>query len=141
MSPDYTTYDNQRHSRHYHHTIIHIPATIGNVPAVGNNLEAKKTAKAKQLTNETNNNQNQGITQTVTYAIQERRPGTVLHSKSLQTTHQDTVGDDKTYVYRKLNADIVYICLQYLTYYSYQSCNNHQLNDNTNTVGDSLTQQ
>ena len=68
MCPDYTTYDNQTHSRHHHHTVIGI---TGIVHELGNHLESQKGSEAEELTEEAYDNQYGGIAQTVTDTIQE----------------------------------------------------------------------
>ena len=119
MNPNHTSHENQRHSGHRHHTIVHVTEVVA---SIWNELEAKQTAAPQQLTNRTNNHQNHSVAQTVTYTIEERRPRLVLHGKRLQATHQDTVGDDKTYIHRELNANIIGESLQNLANDSYQGC-------------------
>ena len=41
-----------------------------------------------------------------TYTVETRLPRTVLHGKRFQTSHQDTVCNNQTYIYRKLYAYI-----------------------------------
>ena len=65
----------------------------------------------------------------------------IQNYETIQASHQDTVGNNQTYIYRKLHTYIVSKSFQNLTYNSYQRGNNHQLNDDTDTVGYRLTQQ
>ena len=131
MNPNHTSHENQRHSRHRHHTVVYITEVVA---GIGHNLKAQQTAAAQQLTNGTNNHQNHSVAQTVTYTIEERRPRLVLHGERLEATHQDTVGNDQSYIYRQLNANIVSESLQNLANDSYQRSHNYQLNHNTNAV-------
>ena len=58
-----------------------------------------------------------------------------------ERSQKDTVCNNQTYIYRKLHTYIVCERFQNFTNDSYQCGNNHQLNDDTDTVGNGVTQQ
>ena len=61
--------------------------------------------------------------------------------KSLQATHDNAVGDDKSHINRQLLAYIVGKGLQELVNQDDQGGNNNKLHDDTDAVGDALSQQ
>ena len=96
MYPNHTTHENQRHSRHRHHTVVHITEVVA---SIGNELEAKQRTATQQLTHSTHDDKDHGLAQTIAHTVEERGPWLVLHGERLEATHQDTVGDDKTYIH------------------------------------------
>ena len=135
MYPDNTSHQNQGHGRHRHHTVVHISSII---ECLWEDLKAQKGSKAKQLTDSTHDNQDHRITQTVGNTVEEGWPRLVHHGKGLQTTHQDTVGDDQSNIYRQLYTHIISKGLEYLTDDGYQSSHHDQLHNDTYAVRDGL---
>ena len=130
MYPDYTSQEYQRHSRHCHHTVVYISHIVD---SIWQDLEAEQRTTTEELAHTTYQYQNHGIAKTVADTIDEAWPRTVCHGESLKTTHEDTVGDDKSDVDRKLYANIISKGFEHLANDGYQSGNNNELYDNTNT--------
>ena len=139
LIPDDAGAENQRHRRHQHQAVVHITYLLQRL--VVKDVEPEQRTRTQQLAEESHDNQNLGISQTVAHTVEEGLPRTVLHGKRFQTSHEDTVCDNQTYVYGKLYAYIIGKSLQNLTYNSYQRRNYYQLNDDTDAVGNSLAQQ
>ena len=55
MYPNNTANQNERHSRHGHHTVVYVAEVVA---GIGNNLEAQQSATAQELANSTYDNQN-----------------------------------------------------------------------------------
>ena len=139
LIPDDASAENQRHRRHQHQAVVHISNLLQRL--VVQDVETKQRARTQQFAEESHDNQDLGVSQTIAHTVKEGLPGTVLHGKCFQTSHEDTVCDDQTHVYGKLYAHVVSKSLQNLTYNCHQRCNYHQLDDDTDTVGDGLAQQ
>ncbi len=58
MNPNHTTNENQCHSRHRHHTVVHIAHAVA---GIGNDLESQQRTTAQQLTNGTHDDEDHGI--------------------------------------------------------------------------------
>jgi hypothetical protein len=71
VSPDYTTYDNEGHGGHDHHTVVHIPTAVLHIPVLGNNLETEQGAEAEELTDETYHDQYPGIAKTIADTVEQ----------------------------------------------------------------------
>ena len=65
----------------------------------------------------------------------------VAEGESLYTAHDDTVGDDQTDVYGQLLADLIGVCLEELVDENYEQRYEHQLDDDSYTVGNRIAQQ
>ena len=68
MYPDYTSNENQCHGWHGHHTVVNISEVVS---SLRNQLETEQRAAAQGLTNSTHNHEDEGVTQTITYTIEE----------------------------------------------------------------------
>ena len=68
MYPDYTSNENQCHGWHGHHTVVNISKVVS---SLWNQLETEQRAAAQELTNSTHNHEDEGVTQTITYTIEE----------------------------------------------------------------------
>ena len=69
--------------------------TIGSGERLRDDLEAQQRPRAQQLTEEADDSQHDGVAEAVTDPIEEGLPGTIAKGEGLQTTHEDTVGDDQ----------------------------------------------
>ena len=111
------------------------------VAPLRDNLVAEEATAAEQLTEEGHDDEYLGIAEAIADTVEERCPRTVGHGKRFEATHEDTVGDDKTYIHRELYADIVGKCLEELTHDGYQRSYHNQLHDDADTVGDGVAQE
>ena len=93
MRPDYTTYQDKRHSGHEHHTAVLVAVVIA---PLRDNLETKQLTRAEELTHEGYDDEDDGITSAVAQTVQQGIPCVVSHGERFQATHQNTVGDDQT---------------------------------------------
>ena len=133
VNPYHTSQENERHGGHGHHTVVDVACVVN---ALRDDLEAEERATTEKFAQTAYYNEDVGIAQTVAHTVEERRPRLVLHSERLKTTHEDTVGDDKTYVYRELYAHVVDERLPHLAYDGNKSCNHYQPPDDTDAVRD-----
>lgn len=79
MNPNHTTYEDQCHSRHRHHTIVDIAEVVA---GIGNNLESQQGATTEELTEGADNHKDHCVSKTVSYTIEERRPGLFIIAKA-----------------------------------------------------------
>lgn len=140
MYPDDAPYDDQRHRRKEHQTVVGITAAVGDVPAFGNDLVAEQRSRTEQFAEEGHDHQNHTVAQTVADTVEECGPGLVAQSECLHTTHHDTVGDNQTDIDGKLFGHFIDVCLQYLVHENHQRGDHNQLNDNTDTRRHALAQ-
>ena len=131
MYPNHTTNEDECHSWHRHHTVVHIAEVVA---GIGDNLEAQQRTATEQFTDSTHNHQNHGIAKAVAHTVEERRPGLVLHGEGLEATHEDTVGNDQTYIHAQLNAHVISESLQDLRNDGNKSRHDHQLHHDTDAV-------
>ena len=71
MNPDYTSYQNERHGGHEHHTAVLVAVVIA---PLRDHLETKQLTRAEELAHEGYDDEDDGITQTVAQTVQQRRP-------------------------------------------------------------------
>ena len=133
--PDDTSHEDEGRSRHGHHTIVHVASLID---ALGDELEAQQRSAAEELAHATDDDEDERVAQSVADAVEERGPRLVGHGKGLQTTHEDTVGDDQTDIDGELHAHVVGEGLEHLVDHRHQRGNDHQLHDDTDAVGDGV---
>src|SRR5574344_762507 len=131
MDPDDTTEKDECHGGQGHHAIVHVAVVI---TALRNNLKAQDGTAAQQFAHKAYDDQNHGITKSVAQSIKETGPRLVHHGESLQTSHQNTVGNNQSDIYRQLYADIISHRLEYLTDDGDQSGHDHQLDDDADTI-------
>ena len=61
-------------------------------------MDAQQGSRTEQLAHETDDDQDNGISQAIAHTIQERFPRAVTQGEGLQTSHQDTVRDNQTHI-------------------------------------------
>ncbi len=135
MCPDDAADDDEGHGGHGHHTVVDVAVVVA---PLGDDLEAKEGAVAEQFTEESDDDEDDGIANTVADTVEERRPGLVHHGEGLQATHKDTVGDDEADVDAELYADVVGEGLEHLGDNGHQRGHHDQLHDDADAVGDGL---
>ena len=86
------------------------------------------------------NHQDDGVAQAVADAVEERRPGAVVHREGLKATHEDTVGDNQSDEYRQLLAHVIVIGDEDLLHNDNQRGDHHQLHDDADVGGNGLAQ-
>src|SRR5574344_1106900 len=97
MCPDDTSGEDERHSRHHHHTIVDIAVLVA---PVRNNLETEDASGAEELSHESNHSEYPCIAKTIAKTIHKRVPRAVRHSIRPQSSHQDTVGNNQADIHR-----------------------------------------
>ena len=58
MNPNHTANEDERHSRHRHHTVVHIAEVVA---GIRDNLEAQQRTAAQELTDGTDNHEDHGV--------------------------------------------------------------------------------
>ena len=96
LCPDDASEEDEGHRREDHKTVVYISEIIN---CLWDNLESEKSTASEKLTEECHDDKDEGITDTVSKTVHERCERLVTKSESLDTSHYDTVGDDKTDVY------------------------------------------
>ena len=137
MCPDYTTYQDERHGGHEHHTAVLVAE---GVEALRDHLEPKQLTCAEQLAHEGYDDEDDGITQTVAQTVQQGIPCVVGHGERLEATHENTVSDDQTEVNAQLHCYVVSKGFEHLADKCHERRYHHELHDDTYTHRDSVTQ-
>ena len=70
------------------------------VAPLRNDLQAEESARTEQFAEEGDDDKDDGIADTIADTVEERRPRLVHHSKSLKTSHKDTVSNNQTHIDR-----------------------------------------
>ena len=96
LYPNDASEEDEGHRRKNHQTVVYISEIIN---CLWDNLESEKSTASEKLTEECHDDKDEGITDTVSKTVHERCERLVTKSESLDTSHYDTVGDDKTDVY------------------------------------------
>ena len=131
MNPYHTSQENERHGGHGHHTVVDVACIVNRLR---DNLETKQRATTEELAQTANSNKDVSVAKTVAHTVEEAGPRLVLHGERLKTSHEDTVGYDKTYINRELNANVVDESFKDLAHDGHESSNDHKLHDDTNAV-------
>jgi hypothetical protein len=107
----------------------------GMVPAAGGDgrqdFDAQQAARAEQLPQGTDQDQNPAIAQGVAQAVQDTQTDTILHREGLRPSHDDAVGHDEPDEHRKLLAEPVGVSLQDLVHDDHQRRDDRDLHDQT----------
>ena len=85
-----------------------------------------------------NDDEDVGVANAVSDAVEETFPRTVHHGKGFKPAHQDTVGDNQTDIDAELHTDIIGKGLKHEAYDSDQSGHDNQLHDDADAHGDGL---
>ena len=135
LHPYDASHDDESHRRENHQTVVDVTVVIA---PLGYHLIAEQCAAAEQLAEESDNHEYDGISESVAHAVKKCRPGLVAHGERLETSHKDTVGDDKTDEDRQLFGRAVGISLEHLVDNHHQSRYHHELDDDADVGGDGV---
>ena len=136
MRPHHATADDQRHSRHRHHTIVE-----KRIVFQSGDGHSEKRARAQEFAHEAYNDQNPGITQSIADAIEERLPRSVHHGERFETSHENTVRNNQSHVDRKLNTHIICVGFEDLTHHCDERRHDDKLNNDANTRRNGVSDQ
>ena len=105
------------------------------------NLESEERSASEKLTEEGYDHEDHSISETVSETVHQGCERLVAESISLDTSHDDTVGDDEADVHRESLAYTVCICLEHLVNEDYHEGNHYELNDDTDTVRNCVSEE
>ena len=90
MDPDDASHGDKRHGGKDHQAVVDVAVVV---TPLRNDLISQQSAATEQFAEESHDDEDNGITRSVAYAVEERRPRLVRHGEGLQTSHQYAVGD------------------------------------------------
>ena len=93
LDPDDAADENQRHRREDHETVVDITCRI---EAFRDDSESEQGAGAEEFTEESHHNEDEAVAHTVGESVKKGRKRLVAKGERLDTSHDDTVGDDQT---------------------------------------------
>ena len=129
MNPDDASHGDESHRRQNHESVVLIAHIV---ESLWHHCIAKNGAGAKQLTEESDNDENYGVAKTVADAVEKSRPRAVAQCKGLKATHKNTIGDYESDEHRQLLADVVVVGNEELLHDDNESGYHHQLHNDAN---------
>ena len=111
------------------------------VELLGDNLVPEEGARAQQLSEEGDDDQDDAVAYAVAHTVEERLPRLMAQREGLEASHKDTVGNDEPHEDRELFAHLVHIGFEHLIYDDNQCRYHYQLYNDADAVGDGIAQQ
>src|SRR3990172_734397 len=113
----------------------HIPASFG---VHGNHRKTEQLARADQLADGADDQEDEGITQAVADAVDKAVNGWIFQSKGFGAAHENAVGDDQADVHGQLFADIKGVRFDDLIGNDDQRCYDGHFYQNANAAGNMI---